>query len=357
MESFTALLYDRRYHYNPLMSETTGQWGRRGMRVAAAACIWAAVPGDAAGQGWEVDWDAVTRIGTAVAEEIEKSPLADQLAGLSDQVEVDWELIGRLIEQVLDGTSWEQVALLRPYAEQALQRLAQVEGGEPAADWFRQRLAYLRVAEQYTRQPVQPPPPKPSDTVPPKPATPTVRPPVRRQHRVNLDQDMKTWTARLPASPVPLAARLAPDLKAIFKAEGVPGELIWLAEVESAFNPNAKSPVGAVGLFQFMPATATRFGLQTTPVDQRTDPQRSASAAARYLRLLHGRFADWPLAVAAYNAGEGRVGRTLKKHSGRRFEDIADALPIETRMYVPRVAAVILHREGADLRHLPPPTR
>lgn len=312
------------------------------------------LPGHANGQGWEVDWDAVSRIGTAVVQEIERIPLADQIASLSDQVEVDWELIGRLIEQALDGTSWEQVAGLRPYAERALQRLAQVDGGEVAAEWFHQRLGYLQVAEEYTKTPTQPPP-KPPQTVPPKPTPPAVHPPVARKHKVNLDQDMKTWTARLPATPVPLARQLAPDLKAIFKAEGVPGELIWLAEVESAFNPKAKSPVGAVGLFQFMPATAARFGLTTAPVDQRTDPQRSASAAARYLRLLHGRFSDWPLAVAAYNAGEGRVGRTLKQQGGRSFEDIADALPIETRMYVPRVAAVILHREGADLRQLPPP--
>ncbi len=334
-----------------------------GVRLATAGCALALFPACTSGQEWEVDWEAVTRAGTAVAQGIEKSPLAKQLASLSGQVELDWELTGRLIEQVLDETSWEQVVALRPYAELALQRLTQVEGGDLLAVWFRQRLEYLQVAEEYTKPlppptpPLPPPPPKRPGTVPPRPTTPTVRPPVPRKHKVNLEQDMKTWTARLPASPVPLAEKLAPDLKAIFKAEGVPGELIWLAEVESAFNPKAKSPVGAVGLYQFMPATAARFGLETAPVDQRTDPQQSATAAARYLRLLHRRFADWPLAVAAYNAGEGRVGQTLKKHNGRRFEDIADALPIETRMYVPRVAAVILRREGADLRQLPPPTR
>ncbi len=123
--------------------------------------------------------------------------------------------------------------------------------------------------------------------------------------------------------------------------------------------------MGAAGLFQFMPATAERFGLAMTPTDQRTDPQRCGTAAARYLRLLYRRFSDWPLAVAAYNAGEGRVGKTLKKQGGTRFEDIADELPIETRnelpietrMYVPRVAAAIHLREGADLRRLPAPTR
>jgi len=243
-----------------------------------------------------------------------------------------------------------------------------IEGGEPVAIWFRQRLEYLRVAELYTRA-VSPPPTPPRPTTPPRPGTPPpsrqpprqptapVKPPAPLKRKVNMDQDIKTWTARLPATPVPLARQLAPDLKAIFKAEGVPPELIWLAEVESAFNPKAKSPVGAAGLFQFMPATAQRFGLETTPTDQRTDPKHSGTAAARYLRLLHRRFSDWPLAVAAYNAGEGRVGRVLKTQGGTRFEDIADALPIETRMYVPRVAAAIQLREGADLRRLPAPSR
>ncbi len=329
------------------------------MCIATAGYALALFPDCTSGQEWEVDWDAVTRAGTAVAQGIEKNPLAEQLASLSGQVDLDWELTGRLIEQVLDDTSWEQVAALRPYAEMALQRLTQIEGGDLLAVWFRQRLEYLQVAEQYTTEPAPPPqpPPKPPSTVPPRPATPVARPSVPRKHKVNMEQDTKTWTARLPATPVPLAEKLAPDLKAVFKAEGVPTELIWLAEVESAFNPKAKSPVGAVGLYQFMPATAARFGLETAPVDQRTDPKHSASAAARYLSLLHRRFADWPLAVAAYNAGEGRVGRTLKEHNGRRFEDIADALPVETRMYVPRVAAVILRREGADLRKLPAPNR
>jgi len=347
----------RMFRYDPAMHGKTSNPAGRHICIATAGFALAVFPACTSGQEWEVDWDAVTRAGSAVAQEIEKSPLSEQLASLSGQVELDWELTGRLIEQVLDDTSWDQVAALRPYAELALQRLTQVEGGDLLAVWFRQRLEYLQVAEEYTKPPAPPPPPKPPGTPPSRPTTPTARPSVPRKHKVNMEQDTKTWTARLPASPVPLAEKLAPDLKAVFKAEGVPAELIWLAEVESAFNPKAKSPVGAVGLFQFMPATAARFGLETAPVDQRTDPKHSATAAARYLRLLHKRFADWPLAVAAYNAGEGRVGSTLKKHNGRRFEDIADALPIETRMYVPRVAAVILRREGADLRKLHAPTR
>ncbi len=149
----------------------------------------------------------------------------------------------------------------------------------------------------------------------------------------------------------------APSLKAIFEEEGIPPELIWLAEVESSFNPAARSPVGATGLFQFMPATAERFGMKVAPRDDRLDPHKSARAAAQYLRFLHGRFDSWPLALAAYNAGEGRVGRVLKQHNGTSFEDIAVHLPSETQMYVPKVLATVALREGIDPTTLPPPVR
>jgi len=349
------------------------QRGTRGWRhrLTAVAVISATLAGSAtaaSAQGWEVDWEAVSRIGTAVAEQVQKSPFAEQLATLAASAEVDWELVGRLVERVLRDTSWEDAAALRPYAEAALSRMAMVPGGADTAVWLRQRLDYLLVAEQYVREEQRPPAPKPprpppaapvrpvppAGPKPPPPPPPSPAPaPVR--HVVKLDRDTETWIRRLPADPVPFAARTAPALRRIFEAEGVPPALIWMAEVESSFNPMARSPVGAAGLYQFMPATASRFGLETAPVDQRLDPELSAGAAARYLRLLYNRFSDWPLAVAAYNAGEGRVGQTLRKHNAKGFEEIADALPVETRMYVPRVAAVIRHREGADLRGLPAP--
>lgn len=320
----------------------------------------------ATAQGWEVDWGAVSRISSVVAEGVQASPFADQIAAMANSVEVDWEQVGRLIGQVLGDTSWEDAAALRPYAEAALKQLAAVDGGEPVAVWFRQRLDYLLVAEEYVNDesaqvpPEVPPPPRPVPS-PPRPA-PRVPAPRKRTtpaaHVVSMDQDTKMWIRRLPAEPVPAAQRLAPSLRRIFEAEGVPPALIWLAEVESAFNPNAKSPVGAAGLYQFMPATAGRFGLSTSPVDQRLEPERSAEAAARYLRLLYTRFSDWPLALAAYNAGEGRVGRTLRQNKGARsFEDIAGALPLETRMYVPRIAAVVRQREGVELSLLPAPSK
>ena len=123
----------------------------------------------------------------------------------------------------------------------------------------------------------------------------------------------------------------------------------------SSFDPEAQSPAGARGLFQFMPATAKRFGLSTFPFDERTHPQKSARAAARYLRFLHGRFGDWPLALAAYNAGEGRIARELEKSKRRSFDAIADRLPAETRFYVPKVLATVAARENVDPFALPAP--
>ncbi len=148
------------------------------------------------------------------------------------------------------------------------------------------------------------------------------------------------------------ATVLLPRVQKVFVEERVPAELAWLAETESTFNPAARSPVGAKGLFQLMPETAKSLGLQIFLPDERTDPEKSARAAAQYLRYLFNRFGDWPLALAAYNAGEGRVSRLLKKEKVRTFADIAEILPTETRMYVPKVLATIETRAGvapADL--------
>jgi len=144
-------------------------------------------------------------------------------------------------------------------------------------------------------------------------------------------------------------------LKNAFEAEGVPGELIWIAEVESLFDEYALSHVGARGLFQLTPATARRFGLRTWPSDERLDPERSARAAARYLRTLHRRFRSWPLVIAAYNAGEGRVSCVLYRTGERTFGAIAHALPRQTQSYVPRVLNLIGSREGVDPAFLPAP--
>ena len=101
-----------------------------------------------------------------------------------------------------------------------------------------------------------------------------------------------------------------------------------------------------------MPTTARDLGLSVRRPDERLQPEKSARAAAKYLRYLHGRFGDWRLALAAYNAGEGRVDNLMKQYRARTFDDIAHRLPAETQMYVPKVEATLRKREGRSLADL-----
>jgi hypothetical protein len=130
----------------------------------------------------------------------------------------------------------------------------------------------------------------------------------------------------------------------VFQEEGVPQELIYTGLVESAYNPQAESSAGAMGIWQFIPATAKRYGLQQIgSIDERTDPEKSTRAAARYLKNLYGMFGDWNLALAAYNAGEYRVLRTIEKTGVKDFWQMSlqGLLPQETINYVPSVLAAI----------------
>lgn len=124
---------------------------------------------------------------------------------------------------------------------------------------------------------------------------------------------------------------------------GLPYELEFLPVIESALRPTATSPVGAAGLWQFMPSTGKHYGLQiNTLVDERRDPVKSTDAACRFLRDLYNRFGDWSLAIAGYNCGEGAVQKALARAGGKEgksFWDIYNYLPRETRGYVPAFIA------------------
>jgi membrane-bound lytic murein transglycosylase D len=161
--------------------------------------------------------------------------------------------------------------------------------------------------------------------------------------------------ARNDAAPVSGSPDMLVRLQAIFAAAEVPRELVWLAEIESSFNPTARSRAGAVGLYQLMPLTAKSLGLSLDPSDQRLIPEANARAAAKYLRHLYRRFGDWELVLAAYNAGETRVHRLLTETESNSFELIAPLLPAETRAYVPKMESVLRQREQCGLRDLPPP--
>jgi soluble lytic murein transglycosylase-like protein len=132
------------------------------------------------------------------------------------------------------------------------------------------------------------------------------------------------------------------SLTRILIEEKLPVEVLSVALVESGFNPLALSPKGARGIWQLMPDTARRYGLAVAPGnDQRAHPELATRAAARYLQDLYRMFGDWDLALAAYNAGEGRVQRAIERAGAHNFKELArrKLLPLETRNYVPAVLA------------------
>jgi nucleoid-associated protein YgaU len=127
--------------------------------------------------------------------------------------------------------------------------------------------------------------------------------------------------------------------------EGLPEELGYLALVESNFFPEATSRAGAVGLWQFVPATARQYGLRIDPwIDERRDPVKSTRAAAAYLKDLHDYFGRWYLATAAYNAGQGAIDRALQKSGANDYWSLSQKnhLSEETRNFVPKFVAVTL---------------
>lgn len=263
-----------------------------------------------------------------------------------DEADEDGQGVWERAYQTLQTDDWLDLAYVRPEAEGYLAVLKSVEETEPVADWLEQRMDYYRMVEQAVMELA---PPGLYDPTAPEPPTSTA---TAFDSVLNLAiaariTDPEAWKSRVAGRPVPARAEaLAPLLRRIFIEEGVAPELIWVAEVESTFNPAARSPVGALGLFQLMPVTAKALGLRVSPTDERLDPERNTRAAARYLRQLHGRFGSWELALAAYNGGQGRVARLLRQHPGGGFAEISPYLPAETRMYVPKVMAIISLREG-----------
>jgi membrane-bound lytic murein transglycosylase D len=145
--------------------------------------------------------------------------------------------------------------------------------------------------------------------------------------------------------------RYRPLVETIFAEFNLPSDLVHLSLVESGFNPYAYSRAKATGPWQFMKGTGKLYGLRIDHyVDERRDPVKSTVAAARYLRDLYDIFGTWPLAMAAYNAGEGKVLRALHKAQAESFSEISRTKLIrsETKQYVPRIMAATIIARNPD---------
>ena len=162
----------------------------------------------------------------------------------------------------------------------------------------------------------------------------------------DLVQDREQWYASRPDYMQRMTERSSKYLFHIveeLERRGMPTELALLPYIESAFNPQAVSSAKAAGMWQFMPATGNYFDLKQNAFrDDRRDVLASTRAALDYLQKLYGMFGDWHLALAAYNWGEGSVGRAIAKNQkaglGTRYTDLN--MPAETRLYVPKLQAV-----------------
>jgi membrane-bound lytic murein transglycosylase D len=164
-----------------------------------------------------------------------------------------------------------------------------------------------------------------------------------RYFNTSIRNRFEQWLVRL--------SRYRPLVENIFTEFHLPSDLVYLSLVESGFNPYAYSRAKATGPWQFMKGTAKLYGLRVDAyVDERRDPIKSTVAAARYLRDLYDLFGAWPLAMAAYNAGEGKVMRALQKAQAESFTDISKTRLIrrETKEYVPRFMAATIIAKNPD---------
>lgn len=146
----------------------------------------------------------------------------------------------------------------------------------------------------------------------------------------------------------------------IFQAEELPLDLMYLAQVESLFKPNALSRAYARGMWQFTRGTAIRYGLKVNRyVDERMDPEKSTRAAAQYLKELYGMFDDWHLVLAAYNVGEAKVQKLLDKYGQKDFWELSSlkirrgGLPKETKNHVPLILSSVILAHNPDKYGLP----
>jgi len=146
-----------------------------------------------------------------------------------------------------------------------------------------------------------------------------------------------------------------PIIEKYLKEAGLPDVLKYMTVIESAVNPNALSPAGAVGLWQLMPNTARRYGLRVSDtVDDRRDVHKSTQAAIKYLVHLRKKLGDWTLAVAAYNCGGGKVLQAKRYSYAESFWELRMFLPKETQYYIHKLAAAVYVMNYYHLHDLQP---
>lgn len=211
--------------------------------------------------------------------------------------------------------------------------------GFQAPHWEHVLDGILARAESETRPVAAPPPPEKKPEEPPHPLivgfiryfSATGGPGAR-----HFDASLKRLTTYRPM------------FEQVLRDHGLPVDLIWVGLVESGYDPHAHSPKNAAGIWQLIPETAATFGLRP---DERTDPVKSTRAAAQYLKHLYTKFGDWPLALAAYNAGERRIRTALDRTGAADFWQLAATgqIPRETQAYVPAILAAQALAGGRSL--------
>ena len=310
------------------------------MRIASAIILLSFLAGLAAAQEKTSPLDDLFKSAGQWARE----NLDDQVLDVLKQADQEAaRALFKEMERRLQNENVYDLGQLKGAATRLLPVLQQNKETKPYAEWLWTHLDYLDVADELRRR-MQGPPPKPGAPAPP-PASPTP------------EAQRTVWDKQMEKRPVPVGAQTyVPRLKPIFLAGGVPAEMVWLAEVESSFNPEARSPVGAAGLFQFMPVTAKSVGLSLSPLDERLNPEKSARGPRRSIcGISMVAFGDWRLTFAAYNAGETRVANLLTQLKTRSYYAIAPKLPSETQLYVPKIEATLRKREGVTMTALPLP--
>lgn len=141
------------------------------------------------------------------------------------------------------------------------------------------------------------------------------------------------------------SGRYIPYMRQVLREHGLPEDLVYLAMIESGFSPRAYSRASAVGHWQFMKATGRMYNLKVDFwVDERRDPEKATVAAARHLKDLYDRFQDWKLAAAAYNAGQGKIARAIRRYKTEDFWELTKGryLANETKNYVPKLIAAAM---------------